>query len=237
MYYFLIACLLILIALTFRSIHRAPPSSRARSAERFFPPHLKHRVQPTPAEPSHSRSYWKQILLGLLVVLLGYTIFSMVSEHQARLHAESARRSQEAAWAIEATELVERIRNDTDLVEELVRECLRVIENRSSSVFNLTTDRRDVDRVRRLLDGLNPYDTESKLQYVTMEQMRQREFMSYLAERSYARHQRTGEAVIEFAVTYLSDGFSGLREAWSILECPLRNGEPNEPRLDILFLE
>lgn len=252
MTYLLIGILLAIVVWILRSslvTRPSPQVQQARSAERFFPPHLRHRLKHAQAQDDRSAdrtqektvrfqiSPLKLVLLAGVVMLLAYIVFNMMENRRQRLAAEAVQQAREAVWAAEQVEIVGQMRNDTDLVSRLVRECILTVERNSSSIFGLLTDRRDVDEVRRLLGGLHPYDIDRKLAYVRLEQMIEQAFLAHVAARTAARHQTSGEAVIDFAVTYHQEGFAGMRQAWGILNCPLRGTEPHQPRIENLYME
>ena|GEM_PF-5302110 len=91
--------------------------------------------------------------------------------------------------------------------------------------------------MRRLLKNLHPYDTESKIKYVSLPEFTQTEFSQLIGKTALEDFKRSGRMELIFAVSYTQDSFAGLKSAWAILICPIVLGEAATPNLDMLYIE
>jgi len=179
------------------------------------------------------------IAVGVLCVL-GYWVANAISASNERAAAEAAlaaqRQEEERAEAKAQTEVLERLADgDLGTVRTLVKDCIK--NGRGETVFYMAPDMKDHVKVRRLLKGMDPYNTYSKLAYIELPVMDDTTFHSTIARQTVDRNAKTGEVSLEFALTYEMEGFAGMKKGWGIMTCPLRGGQPHDPDIEVLYME
>jgi len=189
---------------------------------------------------SDQRRHLRNVLLIASVGLIAWAVSAFMDARTERLAQEAAAaREQQLAeerLAAKRDALLQRFADgDNDAITAVVKTCIE--QSRSSTRYDIWADRRDHKRVAELLRDIHPYDVDRKLAYITLPVMDQNAFMVSLGRESVTRQKSSGESSVVFAVTYVQEGFTGTKEAYGILTCPLTGDRVDNPTIELLYME
>jgi len=182
---------------------------------------------------------WVLLLFVLLVSAWGIESCSNAKAEQiaAKKSAELAITMQSEQDRLQMNGLLNEVaagdRSGMDLVET---KCLLSVEDQG--YINVSSDFKDPVKVRQYLRGLNPYDAKSKIGYVGLPEMNLDEMATEVASQvTKNRIQNSGNSSFIISVTFLSDGFSGLKNGWGIVKCNVSGRGISSSEIDVLYVE
>lgn len=178
--------------------------------------------------------------VGILgaIFILAYLAIDRWKEGMERAAAETkARHEQELQLAAAQDDVLARLgRGDIKTINDLVDACIDSV--RGPSDFYMLPDRKDHVEVRKFLKRYRTgYAVSDFVAYLGLPEMDEEAFLLSVAHQTLEREAATGKAYLEFALIYEFDSFAGMKKGWGIMTCPLLGGEPNEPKIDGLYME